>query len=344
LGGAIAAQKYFNLPYFAIPFNFGSSGVEFFFVLSGFLITSVHVGDLNKPGRVLAYVAKRAVRIFPVYWIVFGTVYLAASLSPVLRASLPDDAASLIKALLLVPENSAIVGGTGVLVVAWTLQYEMIFYACLALVIVNQWLAVATLCAIVVWWAAAATIGHPSAFPLHFLQWQYLVLFVMGAGVATLPISHIRLRAPLVLVLAGAFAFLGLGFFEDLYYTEARATWHTVVFGIASAVVIYGLITLESEGRLTVQQWMARLGDASYALYLMHFPIISVLCTVAITAGLSGVSGAMLAYIVIIVVTIACAVVFNRYIEQPLLSGLRGWISPNRLDSRVRSVGRSPAA
>jgi peptidoglycan/LPS O-acetylase OafA/YrhL len=345
LGGIISAEKYFNLPLFSVPFRFGSSGVDFFFVLSGFLITSVHVGDLNRPNRVLAYAAKRAVRIFPVYWIVFVAVYLAASLSPVLRADLPGDAASLIKALLLLPQDPAVEGGTGapVLVVAWTLQYEMIFYVCLALVIVNQWLAVTTLCAIVAWWAAAAALGHPSAFPLHFLQWQFLVLFVMGAGVATLPLSHARLRAPWFLVLAGALAFLGLGLFEDLH-SEGKAAWHPLVFGIASAVAIYGLVTLENERHLAVPRWMGRLGDASYALYLLHFPILSLLCKVAIATGLSGVGGASVAYVTILAVTIACAVVFNLYIEQPLLSRLRGWVIPNRFEPRARSDGRAPSA
>ncbi|MGZ8548975.1 MAG: acyltransferase family protein [Sulfuricurvum sp.] len=40
LGGAIAAEKYFGITAFSIPFSFGgSAGVEFFFVLSGYIIS-----------------------------------------------------------------------------------------------------------------------------------------------------------------------------------------------------------------------------------------------------------------------------------------------------------------
>jgi exopolysaccharide production protein ExoZ len=341
LGGAIAAEKYFNLPLFFVPFRFGYSGVEFFFVLSGFLITIVHIGDLNRPDRVLAYAAKRAVRIFPAYWIVFGVVYLGASLSPVLRAGLPDHAAWLIKALLLLPQDPAVVGGMGapVLVVAWTLQYEMIFYVWVGLFIFNQWLAVTALCAIVVWWAAAAASGHSSAFPLHFLQWRYLTLFLVGAGVATFQSFHVRPRVAWALVLAGALAFLCLSIYKDLY---GRAASPELAFGIASAVVIWGLVTLENEGQLAVPRWMAYLGDASYALYLLHSPLISLFCKIAVTLGLSGVGGASLAYVTILASTIACAVAFNLCIEQPLLSWIRARFTANRAKLRASIVGRAP--
>jgi exopolysaccharide production protein ExoZ len=51
-------------------FNMGYAGVEFFFVLSGFLMMHVHHADLGRPEKLAAYARKRAVRIYPMYWIV----------------------------------------------------------------------------------------------------------------------------------------------------------------------------------------------------------------------------------------------------------------------------------
>jgi peptidoglycan/LPS O-acetylase OafA/YrhL len=212
----------------------------------------------------------------------------------------------------------------------------MIFYVWLGLLIFNQSLAVTTLCAIVVWWVAAAASGHPSAFPLHFLQWQYLTLFFVGAGAATFQSFHVRLRAPRALVLAGALAFLCLGFYLDLY---GRATWTELASGIASAVVIWGLATLENEGHLAVPRWIAYLGDASYALYLLQCPLISLFCKTAVAIGLSGVGGASLAYVTILASTIACAVAFNLCIEQPLLSWLRGRFTASHTKLGASLVG-----
>src|ERR1700761_2793553 len=55
-------------------FNFGHSGVDFFFVLSGFIILYAHWNDLGKPKQIFKYASKRFRRIYPIYWIVLALV------------------------------------------------------------------------------------------------------------------------------------------------------------------------------------------------------------------------------------------------------------------------------
>ena len=55
LGGNIAKEKYFGIKMFSVPFSFGGSGVEFFFVLSGFIILAAHRDDIFKPHKFLNY-------------------------------------------------------------------------------------------------------------------------------------------------------------------------------------------------------------------------------------------------------------------------------------------------
>jgi exopolysaccharide production protein ExoZ len=135
LGAAVASPKYFGAAAFAVPFKSGDSGVEFFFVLSGFIITWVHFDDLGKPVLLLPYLRKRALRVYPTYWIVFTAVYLIAIASTALRFSVPHDLPTLLKCLTLLPQDAAVTGGTGaqVLIVAWSLQYEICFYVLFAI-------------------------------------------------------------------------------------------------------------------------------------------------------------------------------------------------------------------
>jgi hypothetical protein len=60
-------------------FRAGHAGVDVFFVLSGFIITLVHHGDIGRPRVCLDYVWKRCTRIFPMYWIALAVLTLTVS-------------------------------------------------------------------------------------------------------------------------------------------------------------------------------------------------------------------------------------------------------------------------
>src|SRR5487761_2014894 len=125
-------------------FFFGHAGVDFFFVLSGFIIMHVHASDIGRPGRLGHYLQRRFTRIYPFYWIVLLLTVLALALS-----SRPDAFPSIpyiTSSALLLPG-----GGAPVVPVAWTLKNEVVFYAVfsvlilhrnLGLVLLGVWLAI----------------------------------------------------------------------------------------------------------------------------------------------------------------------------------------------------------
>lgn len=61
------AQYERNMPvsFLANWFTFGHSGVDFFFVLSGFIIWFIHSEDIGKPNRFKNFALKRLARIYP---------------------------------------------------------------------------------------------------------------------------------------------------------------------------------------------------------------------------------------------------------------------------------------
>lgn len=207
LGATVALDKYFGIQYFAIPFSFGDAGVEFFFVLSGFIITHVHYADLAKPSRALEYIRKRLVRIYPIYWFVFLAVYFSALLVPSLRETMPSDPLLIFKALSLMPLDPDVVGGTGapVIIVAWSLQYEMAFYFLVLMAILSRSLAVAALVVIV----SAAIFGK--SFPWLFIGSLHVSYFFLGVGVALLCRSGNVLMPPAGTAAVGITAFIAFG-------------------------------------------------------------------------------------------------------------------------------------
>lgn len=327
LGGAISVDKYFGIKEFSIPFSFGNAGVEFFFVLSGFIIMTAHRNDIFKPHILPSYIKKRLIRIYPTYWVIFIPIFILAAGMPSLRHTVPYDIPILLKSLLLVPQDKDVVGGTGapVLIVAWTLQYEMFFYFCFALLIYNKWLSLVagiTLCCFYLY----AKFTNCLLFPLSFLFDDFIFLFLMGMVISLLHKSkNLVVNRPIFYAVIGGLMFLLIAL-DTVAQFNLFIDWAVILYGLASCLIIFGLVQAEDEGYIIGgHSWMQTLGDSSYALYLIHFPLISLLCKFSLTIQLNklGILGALIAYVAILCASLVGAVMFHLWIEKPIATYFR---------------------
>src|SRR5580692_2096905 len=77
-GRGLALPQYLGHVPLGGLFNFGHAGIDFFFVLSGFIIFTVHHGDIGRPSALPRYVWRRLARIYPIYWVVTAIVIALA--------------------------------------------------------------------------------------------------------------------------------------------------------------------------------------------------------------------------------------------------------------------------
>lgn len=111
-------------------FNLGSWGVDLFFVLSGFIIFHVHQNDIGNRQKLKGFITKRFLRIFPIYWIVTLLVLPLLFIAPSLSEQTSRGIGFILMSIILFPQEVHPIIG-----VAWTLTYELFFYAMFSLLI-----------------------------------------------------------------------------------------------------------------------------------------------------------------------------------------------------------------
>jgi exopolysaccharide production protein ExoZ len=328
LGGSVANEKYFGIvaaPFERIFYFGGSAGVTFFFVLSGFLITNAHHQDFGVPSQLWTYIRKRTIRIYTPYIIIFISVYLLAFITPSLRNNLPHDVEVIIKSILLIPQDKTIVGGTGapVIIVAWSLQYEMMFYCTVGLAIVNRWLFLISGMAFILNFIHQNLITN-SLFPQSFFANKLFFLFGMGILVSISTRSKLQLKKPLFLSFVAISVFLCLCIAQNATYQQPHFTnFFEILYGIVSSILLFSLVRVEdSQPQYFKNSLLSLLGNSSYALYLIHFPLISFLAKIMVTR-FHGFWGVFISFFIMLITCIIVSISFHLYIEMPLLKKIR---------------------
>ena len=150
--------------------------------------------------------------------------------------------------------------------VGWTLCFEMLFYAAATLVIWKPKLIWPVL-------AAFATAMAIRSGPVtNFIGNPIILEFLLGVGLARLP----KWRGAVWLIPIGIAVIVALGpigypsYFEVPDFLDGHMAWsRLLVLGLPAAMIVWG--TLQIDARQSV---FTHLGDASYALYLIHLPVV----------------------------------------------------------------------
>ena len=318
------------------------TGVDLFFVVSGFVMVVTAGGALTgaAPRQSLGRFAwRRASRIYPLYWLV-SLALLAVVLAAPQLVHGNGEPTSLPASFLLLPQ-----AGEPLLLVGWTLVHEVGFYLvfALALAVRARWAAWGVLGA----WAAVVLVGHllvphPSS-PWLVVGFNPMNLeFLLGIGAGCL-VLHAR-RGGAALLGAGAailvLAWADLGAQGPLLRDPLVGA---LVVGTGAALAVAGLALLERDGRLRVPAALARLGDSSYSLYLVHVPAITLAAIVLarLLPPVGGGAGVAVQLLVVAAVAAGCALaasLTHRFAEQPLLRLTRS-LERGRRDRRDVPAG-----
>ena len=278
----------------------GKMGVDYFFVLSGFLMYYLHKKDAGDPVALQRYVVKRVSRVYPIFWFALA---ISLMLIPLSQSSAFPPLADIIKHIFLITPHITEDGKGRVLGVAWTLEMEMIFYAVFAC-----WLAIKP-----VWGRHAFML---SGLVVAFME-PYFLLFYGGMLVAHIVLKYgpMRFGYP---VMVGLLSFLFVVWVET---SSLPKVIEKVCFSAGFGVLILSLINVDAK----YPKWTAGLpkffhlsGSASYTLYLMHIPVVTVLFAVMKRVDVLMTLPGWFNVLLLCVVTWAISVMISQVIEHPI--------------------------
>jgi exopolysaccharide production protein ExoZ len=308
----IALPQYAGHVGFGNFFSFGHSGVDFFFVLSGFIIFFVHHADLGRPERLSRYIWRRLSRIYPSYWLILAVVVimLAFKRDPALTP------AHFLRSLLLLPDSQEPLLG-----VSWTLVFEMIFYTVFALGIVDLRLGAAAATAWIV--LVVTGLGLDSGVAaLKTAGATRNLQFLMGIAAAHGAL-YLRLRVGLWLAALGVAGFFATGMMENAGLIGWDGTAGSMIFGAFAAVAVLGVANAERDGQLRFSRAAEFFGGTSYLLYLVHTIMIGMTYKALTIVGLASALPDSISVTLAVAISVATACLLYRFFERPIQNVLQ---------------------
>lgn len=299
-------------------FAIGAAGVDLFFVISGFVMGLTIQDPAAAPKT---FISHRLWRIGPPYWLVSLLVFGLALSWPRLLPRVYPVAGDLALSLLFIPHLDPAGMPFPLLPVGWSLTYEMVFYGIVAVCLTQSQ---KRRFRILAWGLVAVMACGVLIRPAYFLVANPMMLqFLAGALIAR---AYDQRRLPRQdagwgLIVAGLALFFGLSWF-DLY----ASLWRPLLWGAPAALIVAGAVSLEAQSAAFKSGWLAILGDASYSIYLCHWPVVVIL------AKTVGARPSWLFTPLASVAAVGVGLLFWRFVEQPMLRwGRRKMVSGSRL-------------
>nr|WP_282100661.1 acyltransferase [Hydrogenophaga aromaticivorans] len=324
--------------------QFGWTGVLWFFVLSGYLLTAQMLARPVDMSGASDFWLRRAMRIYPAVWaqlaILLPLVALTGNLKSFSWYQLLGNLG-----LWLSPFPGAVAPFNAVY---WTLPIELLFYLALPLLVwlfrrVNVWVFLALALAFTLSWRlglywqgkAGGVVGPQVAWVRDSMPGFF---FVFATGMALnriqLPWSD-RARQAAVLLLVLAYGLL----IQAMWARRATPFMESTVLMLSDFVLatlsaaVVALLLKPLPGFLWLcSRPLVFLGEVSYGIYLWHFPIQR-LMPKWFPGAFDGVMGSLWALLVSSVLTLALAWASYRWVERPALD----WLGRR---ARRKAIGR----
>lgn len=294
------------------------SGVDVFFIISGFIISHVLMGARPQARDAQDFMIRRIIRVAPVYWFYTLLMVFAVLLFSGLLRSNVIAADHVLASLFFIPWPNPAKGGlTPVLGQGWTLNYEFFFYVLAFFsVFLSPHLRKYFLTGAILVFYVLALALRGSHFIFDFLGFSIILEFVIGIWIHVLFCKRSELPGWLCACLVIAALILWpLG-----EYFIPQDDMRIIARGIPAALFTIGIVFSRRMNGVDgpVGKVTELLGDSSYSLYLSHPFVLVPLAAIYKKLGL-GSLGLGLYMVPALILCLAASLVSYLVVEKTLI-------------------------
>lgn len=305
-----------------LDFPIGGAGVDIFFIISGFIMCHIYASRQTGAG---AFFKRRLARVGPAYWIVTIATSIALLIMPSLFRSSDFSVPLFLASMAFLAWPNPGLGGEAmpVFLIGWTLNYEFFFYGLFAL-------AIAAIPARP-WWGVSAIFGScwlvgsiidpldsVAEFYLHPITAEFVAGMVIWRAH-----QHGLLRSA-VLGWLGILLGLGLLFWVNMAVPVGRTdALRTLAWGGPGVLLVAGAVALDVSGRTPASPLWKLLGDASYAIYLIHFLVLGFVRLIWSRFTLKEHFGDLWLVAIALLISLIASLIFHLFIEKPASGWMR---------------------
>jgi peptidoglycan/LPS O-acetylase OafA/YrhL len=321
--------------------------VDLFFIMSGVVIENAYASSFARGMGVLEFAKIRLIRLYPLYIVALAIATLGAvgsffgnNKSGFL--DLQSLATSALASLVFAPSPSTASGGYIFPLdpAFWSLLFELavnILYALLW----SRLGRMRTLLLVMAASGAVVAMAGPYFGGIDFGPGRTDADMIIGfaratfgflCGVALFRSADLRAapeRAPTAVDLVGLLAVIGC--VTPLLFQKAGA-WNGIVDAVAALLVFPAIVwcamRIELHGPL--RGLSSILGESSYAVYVLHLPVLAVAAAISARVGDPLVAGAPFSGVVVILVLIAGCWGLDKIYDAPARRWLRERLAPRR--------------
>lgn len=262
------------------------SGVDLFFILSGFLIAGILIDHRDAPHIIRNFYIRRVCRILPLYLLVVTAFFIARYVASdpnawLYKGSLPDWSYLTFTQNFFMASTNAF--GAHWLDVTWSLALEEQFYLFVPVILVflpHRWGIALIVSAIVLAPVFRATFGGVGAYVLPYCRADALLIGVLCAFV----VRHQRWQAQnaaldrALYITTGALL-IGIPILIKAGVMEMGDTFvHSYLAILYAALLLTVLRCLGTPWTSPLRWHAARwIGERSFAIYLLHQPVSGLL-------------------------------------------------------------------